>query len=154
MKSKIFDYYIFIDYSLDLIGYVIISKSNVYDCLLKTSKLKHYKNLKYKRAYLRSMKKLFEKNEILRSVDKYRVTELRYNIEICSEVFDFCKKHPDSKIFISIDDRQYKGFMKILRSIDGKRFTILKEGKLVKNSREYKLSLIIDTLLNLKRSKN
>jgi len=34
-----------------------------------------------------------------------------------------------------------------------KRFKIVKEGKLKKDSMEYELSLIIDTLLNLKRTR-
>jgi len=100
------------------------------------------------------MKKLFERNKILACLDKHRITELRQNIELCSEVFNFCKNKSQSKIFISVDDRQYRGFMKLIEIIDGKRFTIVKEGKLRKNSEEYKLSLIIDTLLNLKRRKN
>jgi len=69
-------------------------------------------------------------------------------------VFDLCKNRPKSNIFISIDDRQYKGFMKLINILDEKRFTIVKECKLKKNSEEYKLSLIIDTLLNIKRVKD
>ena len=99
------------------------------------------------------MKKLFQKNKILECLDKHRITELRQNVELCSEVFNFCKNKPQLKIFISVDDRQYKGFMKLIKIVDGKRFTIVKEGKLRKNSNEYRLSLIIDTLLNLKRTR-
>jgi len=153
MGAREFDYYIFIDYSENLIGYIIIFKEKINECLARIPKLKHYKNLKHKKQYLKSMKKLFEKNNILKCLDGHRITELRQNIELCSEIFDFCKKNNESRIFISIDDRQYKGFMKLLQIIDGKRFTIIKEGKLKKNSREYQLSLIIDTLLNLKRIK-
>ena len=43
--------------------------------------------------------------------------------------------------------------MKIFKEIDGRRIKIVKEGKLKKDSKEYKLSLIIDTLLNLKRTR-
>jgi len=154
MGAKEFDYYIFIDYSENLIGYIILEKNKVKDCLSKTSKLKHYKELRYKRQYLRAMKKLFEKNEILECLEKCRITELRKNIELCSEVFDFCKNKPNSKVFISIDDRQYKGFMKLAKIIDGKRFVIVREGKLKKNSKEYQLNLIMDTLLNLRRIRN
>ena len=154
MKTKEFDYYIFIDYSESLIGYIILDKDKIADCLSKISKLKHYKILKHKQLYLKSMKKLFERNEVLKCLDKHKITELRQNIELCSEVFDFCKNKPESKIFISVDDRQYKGFMNLIKIVDGKRFTIVKEGKLRKNSSEYKLSLIIDTLLNLRRTRN
>ena len=153
-RKREFDYYIFIDYSENLIGYIILEKSKVKDCSSKISKLKHYRELRYKKQYLRAMKKLFEKNKILEYFEKHRITELRQNIELCSEVFDFCKNKLNSRIFISVDDRQYKGFMKLAKIIDGKRFVIVKEGKLKKNSKEYQLSLIIDTLLNLRRIRN
>ena len=149
-----FDYYIFIDYSEDIIGYIALDKQNIKNCLCKINKLKHYKELKHKREYLKSIKKVFQKDNILECLDKHRITELRHNIELCSEVFDLCKNRPKSNIFISIDDRQYKGFMKLINILDEKRFTIVKECKLKKNSEEYKLSLIIDTLLNIKRVKD
>ena len=99
------------------------------------------------------MKKLFKKNKILEFLDKEGITELRQNIEICSEIFDFCKKNPEARIFISVDDRQYNGFMKMEKILDKGRFTIVKEGKLKKGSEVHKMSLIIDTLLNIKRRK-
>ncbi len=99
------------------------------------------------------MKKLFDKSDILNTILRHKITELRQNIEVCSEIFDFCKKKTESKIFISVDDRQYKGFMKIASIIDGKRFKIVKEGQLKNGSEEYQMSLIIDTLLNLKRTR-
>jgi len=154
LKKKIeFDYYIFVDYSENLIGYIVIDKNNIKECLSKISKLKHYKELKQKSLYLKSMKTLFDKNKILECLEKHRVTELRQNIELCSELFAFCKNKFNSKIFISVDDRQYKGFMKLMNVLDGKRFTIIKEGKLKRHSVEYKLSLIIDSLLNLRRTR-
>jgi hypothetical protein len=153
MGEREFDYYIFVDYSEDLIGYIILKNDQIKDCLSRASKLKHYKGLKQKKLYLQSMKNSFDKNEILRFLEKHRITELRQNIELCSEIFEFCKDKNNSNIFISVDDRQYKGFMKLLNVLDGKRFTIVKEGKLKKHSLEYRLSLIIDTLLNLKRTR-
>jgi hypothetical protein len=99
------------------------------------------------------MKNLFEKNNLLNYLSKYRISELRQNVEICSEIFDFCINLNQSKIFVSVDDRQYKGFMKLASIIDGKRFKIIKEGQLKKGSLEYQMNLIIDTLLNLKRTR-
>ena len=151
MKEKNFDYYIFMDYSENLIGYIIIDKNNLNKLLPKISKLKHYTKLKYKRPYLKSIKKLFKKNKIQDFIEKHRITELRQNLEVCSEIFDFCIKNIDSRIFISVDDRQYNGFMRIAKILDGKGFTIIKEGKLKKGSKEYQMSLIIDNLLNLRR---
>jgi len=153
MGAKEFDYYIFIDYSENLIGYIIVEENKIKELLPKITKLKHYTKLKYKRQYLNSIKKVFKKNKILSFLNKYKITELRQNIEVCSEIFNFCKIHPDSKIFISVDDRQYAGFMRLAKILDGKRFTIVKEGKLKKDSERYKINLIIDTLLNLKRRK-
>ena len=45
--SKEFDYYIFIDYSENLIGYIIIDERRINELLSKISKLKHYTILKY-----------------------------------------------------------------------------------------------------------
>lgn len=151
MGAEEFDYYIFMDYSENLIGYIIIEKEKINDILPKISKLKHYKDLKYKKQYLRAMKKFFENSKILDFTNKHRITELRQNIEICSEVFAFCEKNSNSRIFISVDDRQYRGFMKLANLINGKRFKIIKEGQLKRGSIEYQMSLIIDTLLNLRR---
>ncbi len=138
MYKDEFDYYIFMDYSENLIGYIIIDKEKIKDLLSKITKLAHYKGLRHKTEYLNSIKKIFEKNRILEFLYKHRITELRHNIEICSEIFDFCIKNSNStKIFISVDDRQYNGFMKLASIIDGKRFKIVKEGQLKKNSVEY-----------------
>ena len=153
MKKEEFDYYIFMDYSENLIGYIIIDRENINELLPNITKFKHYKGLKHKTLYLSATKKLFEKNKILDIIFKHKIVELRQNIEICSEIFDFCKHKSESKIFISVDDRQYRGFMKIASIIDGKRFKIIKEGQLKEGSVEYQMSLIIDTLLNLKRTR-
>lgn len=149
MKKEEFDYYIFMDYSENLVGYCIIPKEKIQELLPKISKLKHYRSLRHKNQYLHSLKKVFEKEKILDILLKHKITELRQNIEICSEIFDFCGKSSNSTLFISVDDRQYRGFMRIASIIDGKRFKIIREGQLKKDSIEYKLSLIIDTLLNL-----
>lgn len=153
MHKEEFDYYIFVDYSENLIGYIVIDKKNITELIPKISKLKHYKVLKNKAQYLNAMKNLFEKNNLLNYLSKYRISELRQNVEICSEIFDFCINLNQSKIFVSVDDRQYKGFMKLASIIDGKRFKIIKEGQLKKGSLEYQMNLIIDTLLNLKRTR-
>ena len=153
MGEKQFDYYVFIDYSDNLIGYIILNKEKIKGCFPWINKLKHYRRIKRGSLYLKAMKNMFERNNVLGSLEKHKVTELRYNLELCSEIFEFCKSKPDSNIFISVDDRQYLGFMKLMNVLDGKKFTIVKEGKLIPNSIEHKLSFIIDTLLNLKRTR-
>lgn len=153
MKDKLFDYYIFMDYSESLVGYIIINKKNIKELLSKTSKLKHYNRVKNKSPYLLSIKRIIDKQKIMSLLEKSGIKELRQNIEICSEIFDFCKKNRECKIFISVDDRQYRGFMRLANTLDGNRFKIIKEGKLKKDSMEHRLNLIIDNLLNLKRTR-
>jgi hypothetical protein len=153
MHKEYFDYYIFMDYSENLIGYIIIEKEKLEVLLTKIIKLKHYKGLKHKVEYLNAAKNLFDRNRILDLLVKHKITELRQNIELCSEIFDFCKEKSEARIFISVDDRQYRGFMKIASIIDGKRLKIIKEGQLKKDSLEHQMSLIIDTMLNLKRTR-
>lgn len=157
MKKEEFDYYIFVDYSENLIGYIIIKKEELKNCLPWIHKLKHYHHLKFRDIYLKTIKTIFEKNDVPECFCKHRITELRHNVELCSEVFEFCKNHLEKRIFISIDDRQYKGFMNFINInkdiLNKKRFTIVKEGELRLHSIEYKLNLIIDSLLNLKRTR-
>jgi len=59
MGAKEFDYYIFIDYSVDYLGYLIIEKEQIKEFLPKISKFKHYRELKKKKAYLDSIRKNF-----------------------------------------------------------------------------------------------
>ena len=49
MGAKEFDYYIFIDYSEDFIGYNIIGKEKIKELLPRISKIKHYKEIKHKK---------------------------------------------------------------------------------------------------------
>ena len=153
MKKKEIDYYIFIDYSENLIGYAIIEKDEVKALLPKISKLKHYKKLKYKREYLNSMKKLFIRNEIDSYLLKFKIRKMHDNLEIYSDVLDFIKKHEHCVIFISVDDKQYNKFKKLVKIIDGEKTKVVKEGELKKLTPESKMSLIIDTKLNLERRK-
>ena len=66
MGAKEFDYYIFIDYSEDFIGYDIIEKEKIKELLSRISKIKHYKEVKHKKEYLKSIRKVFDKNNILK----------------------------------------------------------------------------------------
>jgi len=61
---KDYDYYLFLDYSENLIGYNIIEKNKIKGLLPNIIKLKHYKGLKHKREYLNSMKSLFIRKNI------------------------------------------------------------------------------------------
>ena len=43
MGAKQFDYYVFIDYSENLVGYSIIEKNKMIELLPKISRFKHYR---------------------------------------------------------------------------------------------------------------
>ncbi|MBI2671913.1 hypothetical protein HYX16_03185 [Candidatus Woesearchaeota archaeon] len=150
-----FDYYIFIDYSDNLIGYIIIEKEKIKELLPKISKLHHYRKIKHRKQYIAAIKKRLMKNSIKSLLLKYKIGKLKENIIIFAEILEFVKKYNNCGIFISIDNNQYKLFIKLFKIIPHQRNTfIVKESNLRKGSVEYNLSLIIDTLLNIVRTKN
>lgn len=153
MKRKEFDYYIFIDCSGKLIGYSIIENENLKKLLPKISKFAHYRNLRHKKAYLRSIRSRIEKEKILLYFVKYKIKGIRQNIDIYLDVLEFLKKHDNCIIFVSVDDNQYFKFKKIVRFVDGKRVVVKKESELKKGTAEYQASLVLDTLLNIERLK-
>ncbi|MBW2974770.1 hypothetical protein KY366_03555 [Candidatus Woesearchaeota archaeon] len=150
---KKIDHYIYLDYSERLIGYTIIEKEKVGTLLPKISKFHHYKDIKHKKAYLSSIKKVIKTKKILEDLLKHKIRELRDNLYIFTEVIEFIEKNDHCAIFASIDNNQYKAFVRLLKMIHHRDHVIVrKESDLKKGSIEYKLSLIIDTLLNLKRN--
>ncbi|MBU0628533.1 MAG: hypothetical protein KKC75_05050 [Nanoarchaeota archaeon] len=151
MKS--IDYYIYLDYSEKLVGYIIVKSEKVGIILPKISKFHHYKDLKHKKSYLSAVKKTIESKKILEDLLKHKIRELRENLYIFIEVIEFIKTNDNCVIFASIDDNQYRAFVKLISMIPDKCHTIVrKESELKKGSAEYRLSLIIDTLLNIKRN--
>ena len=150
---KNIDHYIYLDYSERIVGYTIIEKEKVNILLPKISKFHHYKDIKHKKAYLSSIKKVIKTKRILEDLFKHKIKDLRENLYIFTEVIEFIKRNDNCAIFASIDDNQYRAFVRLLSMIPHKDHTIVrKESDLKKGSIEYKLSLIIDTLLNLKRN--
>lgn len=154
MGAKQFDYYIFIDYSVNYLGYIIIGKENVREFLPRISKFKHYRELKHKKAYLDSMKKVVEKNEIRKYCSRLKIKKTEATPEIYSDILEFLKKHDNCLVFVCVDDKQFRNFNKLVHLVDGKNTTVIKESKLKKHSFEYKINLVLDTLLNLARLKN
>ncbi len=148
-----FEYYIFVDYSEDLIGYNIIETSKIKDLLLKISKIKHYVEIRHKKSYLKAIRRTFEKNNILSYFTAFKIKKMKQNLEIFADIAEFIRANENCLIFISIDDKQYSNFERLVRIVNGKNILVIKEGKLRKDSREHKLSLIIDNLLNLERVK-
>ena len=78
---------------------------------------------------------------------------MRQNIEIYSDVLDFIKKHDNCIIFVSVDNHEYSNFKKLVNITTGEKTKVVKESQLKVGSNEYKMSLILDTLLNIARIK-
>lgn len=150
-NKKQFDYYIFIDYSEELIGYIVVRGSEINELLTKIIKLKHYKEIKNKNKYLKSIKEIFEKNNLYSYLSLVKICEIRKRLDIYLEIKEFIDTHKNNSIFLSIDDNQRPSFDRFFAVIDLSDIKILTEGKLIRNSVEYKLNLIIDNLLNLVR---
>jgi len=150
---KEFDYYIFIDYSENLIGYSIIEKEKLKELLPKMSKFAHYRELKRKSAYIHSIKKIIDKNAIIHFFTKYKLREMRQNMEVYLDVLAFLKQHDNCIIFISIDNHEYSNFKKFVKIIDGEKTVVKQESQLIKGTPEYQASLVLDTLLNIERLK-
>jgi len=148
---KEFDYYIFIDYSVNLIGYSIIERKKLFDLVPNISKFSHYKDLKNKTHYIHSINDIIRKKGILDFFIKTKIREIRHNMEIYLDVLDFIKKHFNCIIFISVDDHEYSNFEKFVKVVDGNKTIVKPESKLVKNTPEYRASLVLDTLLNIER---
>jgi len=82
---------------------------------------------------------------------KFKIKGLYENIEIYADVLDFIKKHEHCVIFISIDDKQYRKFRKLVRIVNGKKTKVVKESELKRGTAEYQMSLVIDNMLNIRR---
>lgn len=151
---KEFDYYIFIDFSNNLIGYSIIKKEKLRELIPKILRFKHYREAKNRKLYLKNINKTIKKDNIKSSFLKLKIKELRKNMEIYLDVLEFLKKHENCIIFISVDNRQYSAFRKMVNIVDGENIIIKQESELKKGTPEYKVSLVLDNLLNIERLKN
>jgi len=69
------------------------------------------------------------------------------------DVLEFLKKHENCIIFISVDNRQYPTFRKMVNIVDGKNIIVKQESELVKGTPEYQTSLVLDNILNIERVK-
>ena len=150
---KEFDYYIFIDYSDNLIGYSIIEKDKIRELLPKLKRFRHYKGSRDRKIYLSHIKNTIKRDRIRAYFEKIKIVSLRNNIELFAEVLEFIKKYDNCIIFISVDDFQYKAFRKLVQVVNDKT-QVVKESQLKTGSTEYQLSLVIDNLLNIERRAN
>ncbi len=154
MGAKEFDYYIFVDYSENYLGYLIIEGKRIREFMPKISKFAHYRELKHKRAYLDSIGKIVNKTNLCSHFCKLKIRKTEATPEIYSDILEFLKQHNNCLIFISVDNKQFLNFKKLVNIIDGKNIKVIKESEIKKYTPEYKISLVLDTLLNLARLKN
>jgi hypothetical protein len=154
MGKKQFDYYMFIDYSENFIGYIVIDKNIISEFLPKISKFAHYKEMKHKSAYIHSIKKVIDKNEVLSFLLKNKIRKTTATPEIYSDILEFLKNHENCLIFISVDNKQYSNFEKLVKIIDGANTKVVRENELKRDSQEYRMSLVLDTMLNIERLKH
>ncbi len=151
---KGFDYYIFIDYSENLIGYSITNKDKLKELLPKILRFRHYRDAGNRKQYLRNIKKTFKKDNIKSYFLKLKIKEMRKNMEIYLDVLEFLKTHQNCIIFISVDNSQYPAFRKMINILDKNEVVIKQESELIKGTPEYRTSLVLDNLLNIERLKN
>ena len=153
MTKQEFDYYIFIDYSENILGYLVIDSTKIRELMPYISRFGHYNELRYKSSYLHSIKKIIEKNQIKTYFLKLKIRQVRETPEIYSDILLFLKDHNNCLIFISVDNKQYSNFEKLVNIINGQNIKVVKESELKIGSKEYKISLVLDTLLNIERLK-
>jgi hypothetical protein len=151
MGARQFDYYIFLDYSENLIGYIIVEQSKINEILPKISRFRHYRKAGDKGLYLKNIKKTFKRENLLNYFLKHKIRETRQNMEIFLDIGEFIKSHPNCLIFASIDNKQYDSFQNFVNIVDGKNIIVVKESELRVGTPEYQVSLILDNWLNMER---
>lgn len=153
MRHKKFDYYIFIDFSENLIGYNIISNKKMFELLPKIKRFRHYLTARNRRLYLKNVNKTIKREEIKSYFFKFKIKELYRNADIYADVLQFIKTHENCIIFISVDNRQFKAFRKLVGYVDGEKVVVKKESDLPRGTPEYQASLVLDNVLNIERNK-
>jgi len=151
MGAKQFDYYVFIDYSESFLGYLIIEQSKIREIIPKISKFAHYKELKHKSTYIHSIKRVIENNKVLQYLLKVKIKRTTDTPEIYSDILEFLKEHDNCLVFISVDNKQYSNFERLVNIIDGTHTKVVRENELRKDTFEYRISLVLDTILNIER---
>ncbi len=124
-------------------------KINIVIC----SKLKRAKETLKEILLILGKTKIIYTNEIREHLFKLKIKKVADSPEIYADIAVFLKNHDNCIVFISVDDKQYSNFERFVEVINGKTTKKVKESKLKKDSREYKISLVLDTLLNIERLK-
>jgi len=150
-QKNIFDYYIYVDYSESLIGYLVIECQKIRDLLTKISRLRHYRDSKNRKLYLKNVKQSFKAGNITNYFLKLKIKDKADSIEIYSDVLEFLKRNDNCLIFISVDDNQFRNFKKLVGIMDSRSTKIVKESDLKRGTPEFQVSLVLDNLLNIER---
>ena len=151
-QKRIIDYYIFIDYSSDLIGYNIIEREKIPEILPKIAKFRHHKEERHKKIYLHKIKREIKISNLASLLLKQKIKHIKDNLILFAEIIDFVKNNENCIIFMSVDNNQFKAFTNLLNMILHKDHIIVrKESDLKRKSLEHQLNLIIDTMLNIER---
>ncbi len=132
MKENRLDYYIFIDYSENFIGYMIMENKMIKEFLPKISRFSHYKEIKHKPQYIHSIKKIIEKNKVLSYPLKLKIKKTFNTLEIYSDILEFLKNHRNCLIFISVDDKQYSNFERLVEIVNEQNIKVVRESNLKK----------------------
>jgi hypothetical protein len=146
-----FDYYIFIDYSVDIIGYAILEKDKLKKLFPRILRFRHYREARDQKLYIKHIKSTLERDSIKSYFLKIKLKEMYRNIEIYLDVLEFLKKHENCIIFISIDNHEFSNFNKMVNIADGKNVMVKQESELKKGTLEYQASLVLDNILNIER---
>ena len=154
MGKREFDYYVYIDYSDDLIGYVIIDNKGINILLPKILRFRHYREARDKKLYLKNVKQTFKREKLLDYFVQHKIRKTNQNIEIFLDIGEFIKTHSNCLIFASIDNKQYNSFQNFVKIVDGKNIKIIKESELKIGTVEYQISLVLDNWLNIERLKD
>ncbi len=149
-----YDYYIFLDYSEGLIGYNIIEREKIGELLPKIVRFEHYKGRRNRKVYLKHINNTIKRENIKSYFEKIRILESRKNMELFIEIMEFVKGHEKCIIFMSVDDYQFKKLRRLIRLVNGENTEIRKESELKRGTPEYRVSLVIDNLLNIERRKD
>jgi len=153
MGAKEFEYYIFIDFSENFIGYSIIEYNKFLQIIPKITRFRHYKDADNKKIYIKNIRNTIQREDLLSYFFKIKIKSMSNNIELYSDVLDFLKKHENCIIFISVDNRQYSAFQRLVNIVDGEKVIVKQESELKVGSPEYQVSLVLDNLLNIERLK-
>ena len=70
-----FDYYIYVDYSENLIGYIIIERNKIEELIPKISRFRHYRQSKNRKIYLKHINDTIKKEKIYSSLLEFKIKE-------------------------------------------------------------------------------